>query len=406
MGTGTRESMSVVDENFQDKYGGIYKKILDEAGEYVNDPAKLRSEIELERSKEDVSKLRAPYPDQYAYRMNRYRGFLRYPERLKNFLAADNDERSILRNCQPAIIDIEPNSRCNSRCIMCQVSEWENGKRADDMTFREFREFMETQKNLIEVKLHGMGDPFINKEFIEMTEYLTEQDIWVRTSTNASLLHVNDNARRVIDAGIGEIQISFDGATREVFEKIRRGSNFERIVKNCTLINDYANRKDRLYTRMWVLVQEYNSHQILEFVEIARKMQFQRISFSLSLNDWGQEEWNSKNHDLEARNRLTEEDKFQLAKIAAKEGIDITVWEQANKYSLDNPKNICSWPFTRPYITSDSRIVPCCMIANPEVADFGDAREFNQLWNAPVYQEFRKKHLDGNIPKYCRNCYR
>ncbi len=163
-------------------------------------------------------------------------------------------------------MDIEPNSRCNFRCIMCQVSEWENGKRSEDMTLEQLQAFIESQPGLTEVKLHGMGEPLMHPRYIEMVRYLVERDLWVRTNTNSSLLHARDNYRRLIDAGIGEIQTSVDGATKEVFEKIRRRSNFEQVVSNLTLLNRYANTKDRPYTRMWVVVQEYNRHQIFEFV--------------------------------------------------------------------------------------------------------------------------------------------
>jgi hypothetical protein len=45
------------------------------------------------------------------------------------------------------------------------------------------------------------------------------------------------------------------------------------------------------------------------------------------------------------------------------------------------------------------------MIANPEVEDLGDAKEFSKAWNGDKYENFRQSHINGDIPKYCKSCY-
>jgi len=392
-------------EKFQSEYGHLYEKALQEARDYVAHPDKLKAALELRERRGDPMQLRAPEADPYSYRLTLYRGFIRFPQRLKNFIIAENEPKSLTRSFLPTIMDVEPNSRCNFRCIMCQVSGWRYGRRAEDLGVDELKAFVEEQPGLIEVKLHGMGEPLLHERYFEMVQYLSELHIWVRTNINGSLLHVRNNYLRLIDSGIGEVQASFDGATKEVFEKIRRKSNFERVMENLTLLNDYANQQDRPYTRMWVLVQKYNRHQVFEFVKMAKRMGFRRLTFSLSLNDWGQESWQAKNNDLQATGDFSEEELRQLATIGLQEGIDISIWKQAAKYSTENLDTICSWPFNRPYISCDLRVVPCCMIANPEIADLGDAKDFKQVWNGPAYQAFRQAHLDGQIPKVCRGCY-
>ena len=397
--------MLITEERFEPQFGDEYRRQLQQAQYYVANPAKLREAIEAERRRMDPSRLQAPARDPYTYRMTLYRGFLRFPERLKNFVIAQHEPRGTTRSFLPTLMDIEPNSRCNFRCVMCQVSEWPNGKRAEDMTFEELQAFIESQPGLTEVKLHGMGEPLMHPRYTEMVRYLVERDLWVRTNTNGSLLHARDNYHRLIDTGIGEIQNSVDGATKDVFEKIRRQSNFDQVVRNLTMLNEYVNQKDRPYTRMWVVVQKDNRHQLVEFVELAKRMGFRRLTFSLSLNDWGQEQWQTKNAQLQARG-LSEEEQQQLLDIMAKDGIEITVWWQATKYSTESSQTLCPWVFERPYISSDLRVVPCCVIGNPDIADLGDARDFRRVWNGPTYQAFRQAHLEGNIPKHCRSCYK
>jgi MoaA/NifB/PqqE/SkfB family radical SAM enzyme len=59
-----------------------------------------------------------------------------------------------------------------------------------------------------------------------MIRYAREKHIWVRTTPNASLLHLKDNYRKMIDADVNELQISVDGASKQVYEGIRRGANY------------------------------------------------------------------------------------------------------------------------------------------------------------------------------------
>ncbi|MCP5195807.1 MAG: radical SAM protein [Gammaproteobacteria bacterium] len=393
------------DKDFNIKYGSLFDQQFKLAKDYVQNPSMLLEEVGKKLAQRDASRLYMPQADEYNQKLTYYRGFLRFPERLKNYILFQSEPKKIDQEYKPYIMDIEPNSRCNFRCTMCQVSEWDHGSRADDMSLKDFQDFIDTQPQLMEVKLHGMGEPLMHRRYIDMVKYLASLDIWVRTTINGSLLHVRDNYKKIIDSGIGEIQTSFDGACKETFEKIRRNSNFETVVKNLTMLNEYANTKDRYYTRMWVLLQKANRHELFDFVTLAKKMKFKRMSYSITLNDWGQDTWAKKNMENET-DGLTEEEKNKLLELSKKEDIDITVWYQSNKYSSKRLDTTCPWPFERPYISSDLRIVPCSMIGNPEVSDFGSAKELNAIWNSSIYREFREAHIQGKIPNICKLCYK
>ncbi len=141
----------------------------------------------------------------------------------------------------PIKLDIENVSRCNFRCVMCAVSDWDKSQRADDMSLDDFKRLVDENYGLVEIKLQGLGEPTMQgDDYFEMIKYARERHIWVRTVTNGSLLHLNDNIKKIVEAGSNEIQISIDGATSEVFEAVRRGSNFELVIDNCRELNQYC----------------------------------------------------------------------------------------------------------------------------------------------------------------------
>lgn len=349
-------------------------------------------------------KLPQPKPDMFQYRKTILSGFLLHPSRLSNYIKFKRSKRAKSLAYLPVKMDIEPVSRCNFRCKMCAVSGWKNGKRADDLTFEGFKKLLDGQKGVYELKIQGMGEPLLNKDIFSMIKYARKKGIWVRITTNASLLHVNENYKKLIDADPGEIQISIDGTTKETFEGIRRGANFELIKKNCRLINDYCGSKGALKTRMWTVLQKDNLPELYNFPRLAKELNFKRWSLSLDLGDWGQDAWAQKNREISA-GTLSPVVFDRLYNLGKDLELDVTCWAMASKYSSETTEKVCPWPFERAFISSDARIVPCCMIGDPRVADMGDALNFSSQWRGSLYQNFREMHLSGRIPAYCRNCY-
>src|SRR5258708_7900048 len=149
-----------------------------------------------------------PVPDLAAYVAERERALASSPERRANYdryLASKR--RSAKVDYLPIRLDIENVSRCNFRCTMCVVSDWPKGKRAVDLPVEDFKRIIDEQVGLVEIKLQGIGEPTLQRDpYFEMIRYARSKHIWVRTTTNASLLHLNDNARKLIDSGVNEVQ--------------------------------------------------------------------------------------------------------------------------------------------------------------------------------------------------------
>lgn len=83
---------------------------------------------------------------------------------------------------------------------------------------------------------------------------------------------------------------------------------------------------------MWVLLQEYNKHQILDFIKIAQKMQFKKMTFSIGLGFWGQEKWEKTNKKRVAKDAFSEKIKQELIELKKSSNIDITIWDLQSKF--------------------------------------------------------------------------
>jgi radical SAM protein with 4Fe4S-binding SPASM domain len=347
-----------------------------------------------------------PYPETELYRTILESGFDKFPERKENYKIYQNSSRSSNLNYLPIKLDVENVSRCNYRCQMCSVSEWKKGTRARDMTLDEFKLLIDQQYGVIELKIQGLGEPFLSKDFVPMVQYARKRHIWVRSTTNASLLDRNENYKKVIDADISELQVSIDGGTKETFEKIRTGSRFEKVVKNTILLNDYASRVNKHRTRAWSLIQKDNFHESELIVKLCSNLGFKRLTFSLDVEDtaWSN---NKKRQvtDLDKKDNFNLKMVNKLLECGRSNNIDVSFWMTFDKFDLKNADTLCSWPFERAVISSDMRIVPCCMIANPDVYELGKNESLSESWNSESYVNFREMHLNSKLPDICKNCY-
>lgn len=314
--------------------------------------------------------------------------------------------RSATVDYLPIKLDIENVSRCNFRCTMCAVSEWKKGKRARDMCFHEFQRLIDEQHGLVEIKLNGLGEALMQgEEYFAMIRYARSKRIWVRMTTNASLLHVRNNYRKLVDTGVNEIDISVDGADKATFEAIRVQGDFEQVTQNCKLLNGHLRSKNMTRTKMWTLVQEGNYRRLDEHVALAKDLGFKHLVFSLNLHGWGDPKLEAKNKSVTVDYKLSQEWLWSLVEQGAKDGVRVSFWRVMDKFDAEH---LCPWPFERAVVTSDLRTTPCCMIGNPDKFEIGrgSGKGFTELWGGEDYVRFRQLHLDGKVPQVCKGCYK
>jgi len=368
---------------------------------YVTHPNKLLEKVKEEiKQKKIDTPIHNPYPNPYTHKLTYYKGFLKNSNRLSNYLKAISAQNNTERDFYPFILDIEPNRTCNFHCVMCLHGQNKVSK-ADNMTYEDFVTFMQENDYIMEVKLHGLGEPLLVEGYEKMMQYLVDNHIWSRMVTNGSLLHINDIYKSLVDMSVGEIQCSFDGTNPEMLEKIRKGSKWDNVFNNFKKLNKYSNKQNKLITRMWTVIQKENRNNLMDFVEVAAMMEFRRLSVGFVQTDWGNETLKNKIKTITPE-LIRDDEKYEMIDRGKIYDIEVTFWNQLNSYSKNK---LCPWVFQRPYISAEWKIVPCCIIGDPEVINFGNAYNLKKIWISKAYKEFRQMHISGNIPEYCRSCY-
>jgi len=336
-----------------------------------------------------------------AYRAELAKRLGKFGRTRENYELYRASKRKARPDYMPIRLDVENVSRCNFACTMCAVSKWDKGRRAPDMSLDRFKQLIDEQYGLVEIKLNGLGEPLMGRHYFEMIRYARERHIWVRMTTNASLLHVKDNYKQLVEAGVNDVDISIDGADKATFEAIRVKSNFDRVTANCSTLNSFLARNGLKRTKMWTLVQRANRHNLPAHVTLAQALGFENMIFSVQLHGWGDPSLAKRNAEEETD--LTRNEASLLIASGRARGVRVAFWDVSDKFTR---QNLCPWPFERAVVTSDMRTVPCCMIGDPDQFEIGHGEALVDLWQGEEYNRFRQAHLDGKVPDVCKACYR
>lgn len=121
---------------------------------------------------------------------------------------------------------------CNLRCKHCY--EDAGGKRPELSTDEAF-EAVDVLSKTARIGLSALsfsgGEPLMRKDFFEVMTYAKKKISYISIATNATLL-TKDTAKTLKDIGIDYVEISLDGASKEVHEGFRRVPGcFERTLQ-------------------------------------------------------------------------------------------------------------------------------------------------------------------------------
>lgn len=130
------------------------------------------------------------------------------------------------------MVRLETTNACNAKCVICPHRDMRRPiTTMDDGLYGRLIDQC-AAAGCREVHLHNFGEPLLDKRIEERIAYAKQQGIRrVKIFCNGSLL-TPERARRLIEAGLDEIKISLDGASREEFERIRTPLKFDSVVRN------------------------------------------------------------------------------------------------------------------------------------------------------------------------------
>ena len=289
----------------------------------------------------------------------------------------------------PMSISFEPTTSCNLRCPECPsgLRAFTRPKGMLENSF--FRQTIDDiYKDILYLIFYFQGEPYLNKDFLEMVEYASSKGLYTATSTNAHYL-TDEAARKTVESGLDRLIISIDGTTQEVYKQYRVGGKIDKVIqgaKNIVKWKKELNSKTPFVFFQFLVVRP-NEHQVEEIKKLGAEVGVDEVRFKTAqVYDYE----NDPNQLIPLNEKFSRYKKNSDGKHVAKNKLANHCWKlwQAN------------------VITWDGLVVPCCFDKDA-AHQLGNLKNqsFKEIWHNDNYKQFRKELMNSrkNID-ICSNC--
>lgn len=188
--------------------------------------------------------------------------------------------RTVVRS-RPYSIQLEVTTKCNLACIMCARDKYHGRGRHldDDILARFLEELLPTAQDVI---VSSFGEPLLYPKFGEIAARI-DPDSGLELGFFTNLLVLTEEmAEHLVRSGVGYINVSIDGATKETYERIRAGGRWETLIEKIELLNAVKCRLGSKKPRMNLCVvgSTLNIEEAPLFVEFARQHGFDSVKYN------------------------------------------------------------------------------------------------------------------------------
>jgi len=278
----------------------------------------------------------------------------------------------------PLNASIEINNTCNLKCLMCNthLSKRPFGYMELDLFELILKELIKIGIN--SVGLHTVGEPLMYKDLDGLFNLIDKYNFKISLSTNGQFPHRLKNLLRSYSHLLNDIRFSIDGATPKVYENIRRGAEFKKLIQSLEIFHKFNHEKINynLDVKIGSVINMTNIYEIPTFFKTYGKYCWpENIRFTLI-------------------NSLSPDSSY--------------FWETLPFPNLVRKTVPCIMPFKSIIFTYDGKITLCCRDYNGDLV-VGDIRNNSiiEIWNGKLSEKIRNQHLiskDLEI-ELCQECY-
>ena len=271
----------------------------------------------------------------------------------------------------PPLVQIEPSSICNYRCVFCyQTDERLNTKKNGHMGFMNIGLFKglidQLEGNVEAITLASRGEPSLNSYLPEMLSYMNGKFLANKVNTNASLL-TESLSHAILSSNLQTLVFSADAAAEPLYSKLRVGGNLERVVGNIKRFHE-------------IKIQHYPNSRLITRVSGVHVQEDQDM-----------------NEMVEFWNHYVDQVAF----------VDYNPWENVYDANKNNILTPCSDLWRRMFVWWDGRIGPCDVdylttLSNEIYPNIS----ISDVWNGNTFAKLRFKHMNSQRQSInpCSSC--
>ncbi|MCP4149699.1 MAG: radical SAM protein [bacterium] len=315
-------------------------------------------------------------------------------------------DRTANRLYKPINIIFRLSEDCVRKCIYCNI-ERIPAKDSKPLSLERWEQLAEEVKQLgiLSVSLTG-GDPFINKNAIDIAGFFTSRGIHPFIATKS--LVTEEKAKQLADIGIKAMQVSIDAPNEEVVDFLTASNGAFR--QTVTTIKNLSAAGIRVSTNS--VVTSYNALLIPELVRFLNKLGVKRMRISqygrTSHAQHKDEFFLPKETGLWLEKKLLEMSRKENLEIDAgfnyfKDFSTMTPRERKDSFEA---RALCSGGRWGVAVSSEGYVIPCDEMPTTEEYILGNLKHQSilEVWQSPkndIYLNPSREPFKGTV---CFDC--
>jgi len=166
--------------------------------------------------------------------------------------------------------DIEVSLKCNLKCIMCPREKISRDIRIMPHDLMNRLSDWLPEDN-VEIFFCGMGEPTLNKYLTECLKSLSNGKRYIGITSNAASFTPRF-IEHLLSTGINFIQISFNSLSKNRYEHIMKGADFESVMRSLKYLSKV--KTPSLYVELAYTEQKENKHEADDIRKFAEELGF------------------------------------------------------------------------------------------------------------------------------------
>lgn len=292
---------------------------------------------------------------------------------------------------------IEPSSLCNLNCKVCFRNNWFE-EMAGNMTPQTVSHVLDILKSNLysSAFFGGIGEPLMHQDVFRMISTVTSCGKQAELITNASLLD-KIAITKLKDYGLDTLWISVDGFSKEIYERLRRGSLYEKMIDS---LSEFHNINGSTKLGITFVMMKENLCELEKINEFADRYGVDFLNLS---------------HVIPGKPLKKSDAVYDMPYRIGK----MHRFDPSERYF--KPQDFC--PFVQEktcFIRFDGEVTPCMQLLHNSYTylneekrkiyfhSYGNINKMNieDIWNSDEYCSFRKRVINFEFPccTICLGC--
>ena len=292
----------------------------------------------------------------------------------------------------PYHIMLEATTKCNIKCRTCLRSKQEWGISDSDMDLDLFHSLISNLKYPTRfINFVGMGEQLLHPQIFDMLKRTKKKGFEISLTDNFTLID-KEIAFKLLDSRIDYLYASFDSVSKEKFEKIRFGANFDDVVRNIRQFVEAKKQVNANKPRVFLksTISKDNFSEVPHLLKFAEDLGLDGIDFC-------------KEHSY-YQNHVNDPAFYLDPKNLPPTKIEVILNEMGKIYPCQALPGC--------FVTFDGKVYPCDQMMQllPRSAfarfQLGDVKvnSIAEIWRSEKYRRIRLNLASGVWLPFCGKC--